>query len=101
MKEYITQQKSAISAYHDVEDIYMRLKSLTKQPVRPLRRDMMDQVLAYFNQKCTKSKTLNDEAKKYIPGGVQHNLAFNYPFPIAIEKAEGAYLWDVDGVIKH
>ena len=28
---------------------------------------------------------------------MQHNLAFNYPFPIAIEKAEGAYLWDVDG----
>jgi glutamate-1-semialdehyde 2,1-aminomutase len=32
-----------------------------------------------------------------IPGGVQHNLAFNYPFPLAIEKAEGAFLWDVDG----
>jgi glutamate-1-semialdehyde 2,1-aminomutase len=24
-------------------------------------------------------------------------LAFNYPFPLAVEKAEGAYLWDVDG----
>jgi glutamate-1-semialdehyde aminotransferase len=40
---------------------------------------------------------LTTEAKQYIPGGVQHNLAFNYPFPIAIEKADGAYLWDVDG----
>jgi glutamate-1-semialdehyde 2,1-aminomutase len=40
---------------------------------------------------------LNDEAQKLIPGGVQHNLAFNYPFPIAIEKADGAYLWDADG----
>jgi glutamate-1-semialdehyde 2,1-aminomutase len=40
---------------------------------------------------------LTDEAKQYIPGGVQHNLAFNYPFPIAIEKADGAYMWDVDG----
>ncbi|MEI2708639.1 MAG: aminotransferase class III-fold pyridoxal phosphate-dependent enzyme [Chitinophagaceae bacterium] len=28
---------------------------------------------------------------------MQHNLAFNYPFPIAIEKAEGAHLWDADG----
>ena len=28
---------------------------------------------------------------------MQHNLAFNYPFPIAIEKADGAYLWDADG----
>ena len=23
-----------------------------------------------------------------IPGGVQHNLAFNYPFPLAVERAE-------------
>jgi len=37
------------------------------------------------------------EAKNFIPGGVQHNLAFNYPFPIVIEKADGAYLWDIDG----
>jgi len=28
---------------------------------------------------------------------VQHNLAFNYPFPLVIERAEGPYLYDVDG----
>ena len=33
---------------------------------------------------------LGDKAKTLIPGWVQHNLAFNYPFPIAIEKADGA-----------
>ena len=33
----------------------------------------------------------------YIPGGVQHNLAFNYPFPMVFTKAEGAYLYDLDG----
>ncbi|MCR4842674.1 MAG: aminotransferase class III-fold pyridoxal phosphate-dependent enzyme [Eubacterium sp.] len=36
-------------------------------------------------------------AKTVIPGGVQHNLAFNYPFPIVISKAEGAKLYDIDG----
>ena len=46
---------------------------------------------------CRRSKELTDEAMELIPGGVQHNLAFNYPFPLAIEKAEGARLWDVDG----
>ncbi|MBQ3290819.1 MAG: aminotransferase class III-fold pyridoxal phosphate-dependent enzyme [Mogibacterium sp.] len=40
---------------------------------------------------------MTTEAKQYIPGGVQHNLAFNYPFPLAITKAEGAKLYDVDG----
>ena len=57
----------------------------------------MDGYLGYFDEKCRRSKELTDEAMELIPGGVQHNLAFNYPFPLAIEKAEGAHLWDVDG----
>jgi glutamate-1-semialdehyde aminotransferase len=91
------EQKYAISQYPDVESIYKRLDALIKQPLRPVKREKMQAVLTYFNEKCVRSKQLTDEAKKIIPGGVQHNLAFNYPFPIAIEKAEGAYLWDVDG----
>ena len=90
-------QEYAISEYPDVEAVYGRLKKLTTQPIRPLRRDKMQDVLMYFDTKCAGSKALTDEAKQYIPGGVQHNLAFNYPFPIAINKADGAYLWDVDG----
>ncbi|MDR2266342.1 MAG: aminotransferase class III-fold pyridoxal phosphate-dependent enzyme, partial [Christensenellaceae bacterium] len=54
-------------------------------------------VLDYYETKCTKSKELFLKSAEYIPGGVQHNLAFNYPFPLGIEKAEGAYLYDVDG----
>lgn len=93
----MTKQKYAISEYLDAEKVTAQLKALTNQPLRPLRRDVMDDALTYFETRCAKSKTITDEAKKYIPGGVQHNLAFNYPFPIAIEKAEGAYMWDVDG----
>lgn len=93
----MSEQMYAISEYHDVDVIYKKLKALTAQPLRPVRREKMTKYLDYFEQKCVKSKALTDEAKKYIPGGVQHNLAFNYPFPIAIEKAEGAHLWDVDG----
>ena len=90
-------QGYAISEYPDVDAVYGRLTELTAQPIRPLRRDKMQDVLEYFDTKCVDSKALTDEAKQYIPGGVQHNLAFNYPFPIAINKADGAYLWDVDG----
>ncbi|MBS7526148.1 aminotransferase class III-fold pyridoxal phosphate-dependent enzyme [Fusibacter paucivorans] len=32
-----------------------------------------------------------------IPGGVQHNLAFNYPFPLVFTKADGNRLYDIDG----
>ncbi len=90
-------QAYAISEYPNVTEIYARLNQLIRQPTRPVRREKMQEYLGYFETKCQRSKDLTDEAKQYIPGGVQHNLAFNYPFPIAIEKAEGAHLWDADG----
>jgi glutamate-1-semialdehyde 2,1-aminomutase len=90
-------QQYAISKWHDTDEVYARLRELVRQPIRPIRRERMQQFLDYFETRCVKSRALTDEAKKYIPGGVQHNLAFNYPFPLAVEKAEGAYMWDVDG----
>ena len=90
-------QQYAISEYPDVDDVYRRLNALIAGPMRPVRRDKMQEYLNYFDTKCARSKELTDEAKRFIPGGVQHNLAFNYPFTIAIEKADGASLWDVDG----
>ena len=92
----MTDQPYAISQYPDVDAIYARLNALVSQPPRPIRRDKMQEYLDYFATQCGRSKALTDEAKKLIPGGVQHNLAFNYPFPLAIAKAEGAHLWDVD-----
>jgi glutamate-1-semialdehyde 2,1-aminomutase len=93
----MTEQAYAISEWHDTAEIYARLKALVREPPHPIRRNRMQAFLDYFECQCRRSKALTDEAKKYIPGGVQHNLAFNYPFPLAVEKAEGAYLWDVDG----
>jgi hypothetical protein len=87
----------AISEYPDVEDVMRRLRALLAQPVRGLRHDALLDVLGYFDTKCRASKEITDRAKRRIPGGVQHNLAFNYPFPLAIDKAEGAYLTDRDG----
>ena len=89
--------KYAISAWPDADVINEKLNNLVRQKPRPIRREKMDEFLKYFDEKCQGSKALTDEAKQYIPGGVQHNLAFNHPFPIAISKAQGAYLWDVDG----
>jgi glutamate-1-semialdehyde aminotransferase len=90
-------QQYAISEYPDVKEVYRKLDLLISQPIRQVRPEKMKEYLNYFDIKCKRSRQLTDEAKLVIPGGVQHNLAFNYPFPIAIEKADGAYLWDADG----
>jgi glutamate-1-semialdehyde 2,1-aminomutase len=86
-----------ISSYPDVGAIRAQLAELLAQPPRPLRRDRMAEVLARFESRCAGSKRLSDEAKKHIPGGVQHNLAFNFPFPLAVNRVDGAHLWDIDG----
>jgi hypothetical protein len=86
-----------ISAWPDTDDIYARLKTLLSLPVRAIRRERMAEVLEYFEQRCPRSKQLAQRAAGVIPGGVQHNLAFNYPFALAVERCEGAHMWDVDG----
>ena len=87
----------AISEWPDTDAIYARLNDLVRQPVRPIRRDKMETVLRYFDEKCAGSRHLAERAQEFIPGGIQHNLAFNYPFPLAIASAQGAYLTDIDG----
>ena len=87
----------SISKYHNVDEVYSRIESLINQPIRPVRRDEMESYLKAFEQKYASSKPVIDRAKEFIPGGVQHNLAFNYPFPIVFDRAEGAYLFDKDG----
>ena len=87
----------SISEYHNVKEIYSNLDELVNQPIRPVNRDKMQAYLDYFDNKCSKSKEMIGKAQQYIPGGVQHNLAFNYPFPLVFTKAEGAYLYDFDG----
>ena len=90
-------QQYAISEYLNYDEVMGRLKELTRQPVRAIRRDKMQAYLDYFDTQCVKSRALIEEARQIIPGGVQHNLAFNHPFPLAVARAEGAHLWDVDG----
>ena len=87
----------SISEYHNVDEVYSRIEHLIAQPIRPVHRPDMENYLEVFNQKYASSKPVIDRAKKFIPGGVQHNLAFNYPFPIVFDRAEGAYLYDKDG----
>lgn len=93
----MTDPGAAISRYPDVDEIYIKLNRLVDLPLRQVRAEKMREYLDYFERCCSRSRELTTRAAQFIPGGVQHNLAFNHPFPIAIEKADGAYLWDADG----
>ena len=88
----------AIDEYLDAEKVTKQLDELVKKPVYTVKAEELKKYEEeYFEKKCAKSKEMITEAKNVIPGGVQHNLAFNYPFPLVITKASGAKLYDIDG----
>ena len=83
--------------WNDVSAIRAKSAALWDNEAKELTPEAKERYLQYYNEKCCTSKEMVTKAKDLIPGGVQHNLALNYPFPLAMDKAEGAYLWDVDG----
>jgi len=87
----------SISEWCDTESILTRIDALLDDPVRPIASSGMERIHTWFDEHCEKSKQLATAAETVIPGGVQHNLAFNYPFPLAMASAEGAHLTDIDG----
>lgn len=79
-----TAQRYAISHWPDMDELIAKGHRLVSAPPRPIRRDKMQDYLAYLETRCAGSKASTAEAAKHIPGGVQHNVAFNYPFPLNI-----------------
>jgi glutamate-1-semialdehyde 2,1-aminomutase len=91
------EQAYALSHWPDTDTLIEKAQCLVQAPPYTVKPDKMEGYLAYFEEKCQASKKAAEEAAAHIPGGVQHNLAFNHPFPLSIAKAEGPYLWDADG----
>lgn len=90
--------KFSISTYPNAVEINRQLDELISKPIYSIKPDVLKVYEdEYYDKKCVKSKEMINEAKNLIPGGVQHNLAFNHPFPLVFSKAEGAYLYDIDG----
>ena len=91
-------ENCGISRWDSPAEINRQLKALTAEPIWEVSDEYYNgTILPYYDEKCKASKAVYEEAREYIPGGVQHNLAFNKPFPVCFTKAEGAYLYDKDG----
>src|SRR5262245_34606020 len=43
------------------------------------------------------SRRLHEQARELFPDGVTHDLRHLPPFPVYVDRAEGATKWDVDG----
>ena len=83
-EETYKMKNCGISRWDDPAEINRKLKYLTSQPIWEVDDEYYDNVvMKYFDEKCKGSREIYEESQKYIPGGVQHNLAFNKPFPMS------------------
>ncbi len=79
-------------------EIMEGIKGLVNNPLRKFKPDKLKEIVKKYTETHKKSKELYDRARKIIPGGVEHNLAFNFPFPLASKRVDGCYMWTVDDV---
>ena len=50
-----------------------------------------------YEKLTTKSHSMNIEAENYLPGGSSRAAAYFEPYPFFADRAEGHYIYDVDG----
>jgi glutamate-1-semialdehyde 2,1-aminomutase len=54
-------------------------------------------VTEFYTERFPRSRARYEEARTVFPAGVTHDLRYLEPFPIYIERAQGAHKWDLDG----
>ena len=65
-----------VTRWANAQEINQSLKELTDKNIYSIPEEEYKKICSeYYDVKCAKSKEITAEAKKYIPGGVQHNLA--------------------------
>lgn len=57
----------------------------------------MSTILQTFEALHPTSRTLHERARGVFPSGVTHDIRAFWPWPVYVERAEGARKWDVDG----
>jgi glutamate-1-semialdehyde 2,1-aminomutase len=78
-------------------EIMKRKNEILSRPVKPIPQDKLEKEQRLYAERCKKSIEIFEKAKELIPGGVEHNLSQNKPFPLAMDRAKGYKIWDVDG----
>lgn len=69
----------------------------TAAPVVLSPRERLSEAVAAYRSRTPRSEALARAARRRTPLGVHSNERALEPYPLSIERAQGARLWDVDG----
>jgi len=64
---------------------------------RKLINKLTEEQMARFREHTPASAERFDRARKVMPGGVPSSFQLNDPWPVYIDRGQGALVWDVDG----
>jgi glutamate-1-semialdehyde 2,1-aminomutase len=81
----------------EYQEIMTRNQEILSRPVRPIPEDLLSKERDLYHKRNRRSLEIFEKAKNLIPGGVEHNLSQNKPFPLTMDRAKGYRMWDVDG----
>lgn len=59
--------------------------------------DLYEHSINKYTKRTPSSQKAYESAKEYMTGGETRSIVFFKPHPLAIERGEGAYLYDIDG----
>ncbi len=88
-----------MSTNMDYETQIKKIDNIVNSPMKEFRPDELKAIVERYEKNHIKSKEAFERARKSIPGGVEHNLAFNYPFPLESKKVWDCYMQTVDDVV--
>ena len=81
------------------EEYQAKVKNIVENPIKEFKKEELRGVLERYEKKHPKSREIYARMLKIIPGGVEHNLAFNHPFPLASKKVYKCFMETVDDVV--
>ena len=58
----------------------------------------LEKETAEYAAKTPRSRALHEEAAAVMPGGNSRTTTFFDPYPFAIQRGQGAHIWDADGI---
>ncbi|KKM02966.1 hypothetical protein LCGC14_1779130, partial [marine sediment metagenome] len=76
-----------------------KIENIVNQPIRNFKPEELKGIIERYHNNHPKSKEAYERSCKIIPGGVEHNLAFNHPFPLASKRVYDCYMETVDDVV--
>jgi glutamate-1-semialdehyde 2,1-aminomutase len=81
----------------EYQEILSRRNEILSRPARPIPENKLAAERDLYTKRNKRSLEIFEKAKNIIPGGVEHNLSQNKPFPLAMDRGKGYKVWDVDG----